>query len=226
MKIRAKDIVKSYTKQQRVTPVLKGVSLSVDEGEFISIIGPSGAGKSTLLHILGGLDSPDSGSLIIEHEGVYYDFSSMSANELAAFRNKHIGFIFQFHHLLPEFSAIENIMLPALIAGESYKNAKIKAIDLLKMLNLDLRETHKPMELSGGEQQRIAIARALINSPMLILADEPTGNLDHANSLNILDILDSLKQKTNSTFIIATHSDAVASRSQRVITIVDGKQEA
>lgn len=226
MQIRAKDIVKSYTKQQRVTPVLKGVSLSVDEGEFISIIGPSGAGKSTLLHILGGLDSPDSGSLIIEHEGVYYDFSSMSANELAAFRNKHIGFIFQFHHLLPEFSAIENIMLPALIAGESYKNAKNKAIDLLKMLNLDLRETHKPMELSGGEQQRIAIARALINSPMLILADEPTGNLDHANSLNILDILDSLKQKTNSTFIIATHSDAVASRSQRIITIVDGKQEA
>lgn len=226
MQIRAKDIVKSYTKQQRVTPVLKGVSLSVDEGEFISIIGPSGAGKSTLLHILGGLDSPDSGSLIIEHEGVYYDFSSMSANELAAFRNKNIGFIFQFHHLLPEFSAIENIMLPALIAGESYKNAKNKAIDLLKMLNLDLRETHKPMELSGGEQQRIAIARALINSPMLILADEPTGNLDHANSLNILDILDSLKQKTNSTFIIATHSDAVASRSQRIITIVDGKQEA
>lgn len=224
MQIRAKDIVKSYTKQQRVTPVLKGVSLSVDEGEFISIIGPSGAGKSTLLHILGGLDSPDSGSLIIEHEDVYYDFANMSANELAAFRNKNIGFIFQFHHLLPEFSAIENIMLPALIAGESYKNAKSRAIDLLKMLNLDLREMHKPMELSGGEQQRIAIARALINSPMLILADEPTGNLDHANSLNILDILDSLKQKTNSTFIIATHSDAVASRSQRVITIIDGKE--
>ncbi len=222
MHLKADNIIKSYTKMQNVTLVLKGVSIDIQESDFISIIGPSGAGKSTLLHILGGIDSPDSGDVIIEHNGVYYDYNSMNNKELSNFRNKFIGFVFQFHHLLPEFTAIENIMLPALIAGDSNKIAKEKAKELLNLVNLDLRETHKPTELSGGEQQRIAIARALINEPKIVFADEPTGNLDRANSQNILEILDLLHKKMNITFIIATHSDEIAAHSQRIIRMKDG----
>ena len=237
MYLLAKNIVKAYTKQHKVTPVLKGVSLAVSEGDFVSIIGPSGAGKSTLLHILGGIDAPDSGEVIIEHNAInktnsinatgnnskyYYDYNAMNPTELANFRNQFIGFIFQFHHLLPEFSAIENIMLPALIAGDSYKIAKDKALRLLNLIKLDLRESHKPSELSGGEQQRVAIARALINNPKIVLADEPTGNLDRSNSQNILDILDTLQRELNITFIVATHSDEVAARSKRIVKMKDG----
>lgn len=225
MHLTAQNIIKTYTKQQKVTPVLNGVSIAVEDNDFISIIGPSGAGKSTLLHILGGIDSADSGSVIIRQDNKYFDYNVMTSSELAAFRNKYIGFIFQFHHLLPEFSALENIMLPALIAGDSNKTAKEKALNLLNLIKLDLREDHKPNELSGGEQQRVAIARALINEPKLVLADEPTGNLDRANSLNILDILDNLQSKLNITVIIATHSDEVAAHSKRIIRMKDGLTE-
>ena len=222
MQLSAKNIIKSYTKLQKTTPVLKGVSLEVSGGDFITIVGPSGAGKSTLLHILGSIDSPDSGEVLLNIEGNQFDYSKMNAGEISKFRNKYLGFIFQFHHLLPEFSAIENIMLPAMIAGDSYKKAKEKAKSLLKIIDLDIRESHKPMELSGGEQQRIAIARSLINEPKIVMADEPTGNLDRTNSLNVLDIISNLRKQLGITFIIATHSDEVAARSERIIRMRDG----
>ncbi len=222
MILKADNIVKSYTKLQRVTPVLKNVSLTIEEGEFVAVVGPSGAGKSTLLHIIGGIDHPDSGKSYIYLDNKEFEYSKLSGSKLSKIRNKYLGFIFQFHHLLPEFSAIENIMLPAMIGGLSYNKSKDKAKSLLKIVGLDIRESHKPTELSGGEQQRVAIARALINEPKIVFADEPTGNLDRDNSTNILNLIQSLQKQLNITFIIATHSDDVAKSSHRIISMKDG----
>lgn len=225
MILEATNIVKTYTKLQAKTPVLKNVNLSVFPGELLVIVGRSGAGKSTLLHILGSIDKPDSGTIRLNIDGKEYAYPEMNNAQTATFRNRNIGFVFQFHHLLPEFTALENIMLPAMVAGDTYKVAAEKAKQLLKIVDLDIRETHKPNELSGGEQQRVAIARALINKPKIVFADEPTGNLDRANSLNVLDIIARLKQETEITFVVATHSDDVAARATRVVTVKDGMIE-
>jgi lipoprotein-releasing system ATP-binding protein len=210
-----KNIVKSYGS----LPILKGVSLEVNQGEIVSIVGASGAGKSTLLHILGTLEKPDSGTLIIDNTNVF----ELSAKKLALFRNQKIGFVFQFHHLLPEFSAIENVCIPAWIAGLGKKEAMKKAMELLEILNLKDRVEHKPNELSGGEQQRVAIARALINHPAIVLADEPTGNLDSQNSKAIFDMINNLRNQLGQTFIMVTHNQELADLSDRALTMIDGK---
>ena len=215
MILSAKNIFKSYGK----LPVLKGVDIDIDKGEFITIIGKSGAGKSTLLHILGTLDNADNGTLEI----LGSDISKLSHQKLSAFRNQNIGFVFQFHHLLPEFSALENVSIPALIGGDSDSQAKKKAKDLLDYLGLAERLKHKPNELSGGEQQRVAIARALINNPALIMADEPTGNLDSTTSSDIHALIASLRKELQITFIIVTHNQELAALSDRSIHMIDGK---
>jgi lipoprotein-releasing system ATP-binding protein len=209
------NISKSYGELQ----ILKEVSITVNKGEIVSIVGASGAGKSTLLHIIGTLDTPDSGKVFIDKVDVF----ALSAKKLAQFRNQKIGFVFQFHHLLPEFSALENVSLPALINGLSKKEAEKKAIFLLEMMQLGDRFHHKPNELSGGEQQRVAIARALINNPAIVLADEPTGNLDSQNSLVIFDMINNLRHELQQTFILVTHNDELAQRSDRILKMVDGK---
>jgi lipoprotein-releasing system ATP-binding protein len=213
--VSTKNIIKSYGS----LPILKGVSLEVQQGEIVSIVGASGAGKSTLLHILGTLEKPDSGTLMIDQTNVF----ELSAKKLALFRNQKIGFVFQFHHLLPEFSAIENVCIPAWIAGTGKKEAMKKAMELLEILNLKDRAEHKPNELSGGEQQRVAIARALINNPAIVLADEPTGNLDSQNSKAIFDIINNLRNQFGQTFIMVTHNQELADLSDRALTMVDGK---
>ena len=210
---------KNLTKRYGSLEILKGVSLDVEKAEIVSIVGASGAGKSTLLHILGTLERPDSGSLHIDGTDVF----SLSATKLADFRNKNIGFIFQFHHLLPEFSALENVCMPSLIAGVSKKEATLKASKLLEMLQLADRVHHKPAELSGGEQQRVAIARALINSPAIVLADEPTGNLDSQNSQAIFSMINALRHELKQTFILVTHNDELAQLSDRALRMIDGK---
>lgn len=209
------NISKSYGELQ----ILKEVSIEVHKGEIVSIVGASGAGKSTLLHIIGTLDTPDSGKVFIDKVDVF----ALSAKKLAQFRNQKIGFVFQFHHLLPEFSALENVSLPALINGLSKKEAEKKAIFLLEMMQMSDRIFHKPNELSGGEQQRVAIARALINNPAIVLADEPTGNLDSQNSLVIFDMINNLRHELQQTFILVTHNDELAQRSDRILKMVDGK---
>jgi lipoprotein-releasing system ATP-binding protein len=193
--------------------------LEVHQGEIVSIVGASGAGKSTLLHILGTLEKPDSGTLMIDQTNVF----ELSAKKLALFRNQKIGFVFQFHHLLPEFSAIENVCIPAWIAGTGKKESMKKAMELLEILNLKDRAEHKPNELSGGEQQRVAIARALINNPAIVLADEPTGNLDSQNSKAIFDIINNLRNQFGQTFIMVTHNQELADLSDRALTMIDGK---
>ena len=213
--VSTKNITKSYGS----LPILKGVSLEVSQGEIVSIVGASGAGKSTLLHILGTLEKPDSGTLMIDQTNVF----ELSAKKLALFRNQKIGFVFQFHHLLPEFSAIENVCIPAWIAGTGKKEAMKRAMELLEILNLKDRAEHKPNELSGGEQQRVAIARALINNPAIVLADEPTGNLDSQNSKAIFDIINNLRNQLGQTFIMVTHNQELAELSDRALTMVDGK---
>lgn len=213
--VSTKNIIKSYGS----LPILKGVSLEVQQGEIVSIVGASGAGKSTLLHILGTLEKPDSGTLMIDQTKVF----ELSPKKLALFRNQKIGFVFQFHHLLPEFSAIENVCIPAWIAGTGKKEAMKKAMELLEILNLKDRAEHKPNELSGGEQQRVAIARALINNPAIVLADEPTGNLDSQNSKAIFDIINNLRNQFGQTFIMVTHNQELADLSDRALTMVDGK---
>ncbi len=213
--VSTKNITKSYGS----LPILKGVSLEVSQGEIVSIVGASGAGKSTLLHILGTLEKPDSGTLMIDKTNVF----ELSAKKLALFRNQKIGFVFQFHHLLPEFSAIENVCIPAWIAGTGKKEAMKRAMELLEILNLKDRAEHKPNELSGGEQQRVAIARALINNPAIVLADEPTGNLDSQNSKAIFDIINNLRNQLGQTFIMVTHNQELADLSDRALTMVDGK---
>lgn len=213
--IKAQNIHKSYGELE----VLKGVSLEVKRSEVVSIVGQSGAGKTTLLQILGTLSAMDSGSLSIDGKEV----SSLGDNALADFRNRHIGFVFQFHHLLPEFTALENVMLPALIAGRSKHDAEQEAAKLLKMMNLAERTSHKPSALSGGEQQRVAIARALINHPSLLLADEPSGNLDTKNRDEIHALFLRLREELGQTTIIVTHDQGLASMADRKITMCDGK---
>lgn len=213
--IHAKDIHKSFGDLE----VLKGVSLDVGRSEVVSIVGPSGAGKTTLLQILGTLSPMDSGSLTINGEQV----NTLKDNALSDFRNRHIGFVFQFHHLLPEFSALENVMMPALIAHRPMKEAEQEAKELLKMMNLAERSSHKPSTLSGGEQQRVAIARAIMNRPSLLLADEPSGNLDTKNREEIHSLFFRLRDELGQTTIIVTHDEGLAAMADRKITMRDGK---
>jgi lipoprotein-releasing system ATP-binding protein len=199
--------------------VLRGVGLSIKQGEIASIVGPSGSGKSTLLHILGTLDRADSGSITIDNQRL----SDMKPRELAAFRNRNIGFVFQFHHLLPEFSALENVSIPGWIAGRGKKEVAERAASLLALLGLADRMENKPQQLSGGEQQRVAVARALVNQPKIIFADEPSGNLDSANARELHDLFFNLRKQFNQTFLIVTHNEELAQMSDRILHMKDGK---
>ena len=210
--------IENLTKQFGELQVLKGVSLEVKQGEVISIVGPSGAGKTTLLQLIGTLDKPTSGKIFFNDE----ELSRMNNKRLATFRNKHIGFIFQFHQLLPEFTALENIIIPALIAGRDRKEAEKEAMELLKIMNLEERAAHKPAEMSGGENQRIAVARALINHPDVILADEPSGSLDSKNKEELHKLFFDLRDKFGQTFIIVTHDETFATLTDRTIRMIDG----
>lgn len=213
--LKAENITKNYGQ----LAVLKGVDISVEKAEIVSIVGSSGAGKSTLLHILGTLDKADSGNIYINNTLV----SALKGKELAAFRNKHIGFVFQFHHLLPEFSALENVSIPGWIAGRKKKEVQADAIALLKRLGLGDRMENKPQQLSGGEQQRVAVARALINQPLIVFADEPTGNLDSKNARELHELFVSLKNDFQQTFLIVTHNEELASMSDRSLYMKDGQ---
>ncbi len=215
--IEIKDLRKKFGNLE----VLKGVNLKIEKGEVISIIGPSGAGKTTLLQLIGTLDKPTSGTILFNGE----DLSKMGSNKLSTFRNKHIGFVFQFHQLLPEFTALENITIPALIAGRKRKEAEAEAMELLRIMGLEERADHKPSELSGGENQRVAVARALINHPDVILADEPSGSLDSKNKEELHRLFFSLRDKFGQTFIIVTHDEGLASYTDRTIKMVDGVVE-
>lgn len=209
----------NITKQYGQLPVLKGVSLAVNKGEIVSLVGPSGAGKSTLLHIMGTLDRPDSGTLKIDGKDVF----TLGDKALAAFRNQSIGFIFQFHHLLPEFTALENVCIPAFIQNKGKDEAEARAKELLSLLKLDHRVGHKPSELSGGEQQRVAVARALMNNPAIIMADEPSGNLDTNNARDLHQLFFDLRDKLKQTFIIVTHNEELANMADRKVNMKDGK---
>ena len=208
------DIKKSFGSLE----VLKGITLHIDRGEVVSIVGPSGAGKTTLLQIIGTLDRPDSGSVCVDS----VDVTTLSQKALADFRNLHIGFVFQFHQLLPEFTAIENIMIPAYIAGKSNKKARERARELLQFMNLSDRANHKPAQLSGGEKQRIAVARALVNNPAVILADEPSGSLDTQNKQELHRLFFDLRDRYGQTFVIVTHDEELASITDRTIHLRDG----
>ena len=213
--ITARHIHKSYGNLH----VLDDVSVDIHKEEIVSITGASGAGKSTLLHILGTLDKADAGTLVIENTEVL----RLSDKKLSAFRNKNIGFVFQFHHLLPEFTALENICIPAFIAGQKKKETIEKAMELLCLLKIEMRATHKPAQLSGGEQQRVAIARALINNPAIVLADEPSGNLDSKNAHELHHLFLSLRENLKKTFVIVTHNPQLAQMSDRIIDMKDGQ---
>lgn len=215
--IEIKGIKKSYGNLE----VLKGIDLKIKKGEVVSIVGPSGAGKTTLLHIIGTLDNADAGSVVID--GI--DISTLNKKKLAEFRNRHIGFVFQFHQLLPEFTAIENIMIPAFIGGASKKEARKKAEELLQFMGLTERANHKPKELSGGEKQRVAVARALINRPSVILADEPSGSLDTKNKEELHQLFFDLRDKFGQTFVIVTHDEQLATVTDRTIKMRDGQLE-
>ena len=201
--------------------VLKGIDMTINKGEIVSIVGPSGAGKTTLLQIIGTLDRPDAGSVVIDD----IDVTCLSQKKLSDFRNQHIGFVFQFHQLLPEFTALENVMIPAYIAGVSTKEARKRAEELLQFMNLSERAAHKPNELSGGEKQRVAVARALINHPDVILADEPSGSLDSKNKEELHQLFFDLRNKFGQTFIIVTHDEQLASITDRTIHMRDGMLE-
>ncbi len=210
----AKNIIKNYGSLQ----VLKGVDLSINKGEIVSIVGSSGAGKSTLLHILGTLDKPDHGEVYLAEQRM----DTLKGKALAKFRNHHIGFVFQFHHLLPEFTALENVCIPGWIAGKKKKDIEERAKKLLKTLQLESRIENKPQQLSGGEQQRVAVARALINNPQIIFADEPTGNLDSKNAGQMHELFVRLRNEFNQTFLIVTHNEELAAVSDRTIHMKDG----
>lgn len=213
--IHLEGITKSFGSLQ----VLKGIDLEIAKGEIVSIVGPSGAGKTTLLQIMGTLDSPDTGTVNVDGTNV----SKMKEKELSAFRNTHIGFVFQFHQLLPEFTALENVMIPAFIAGVSTKEASIHAMEILDFMGLTERASHKPNELSGGEKQRVAVARALINQPAVILADEPSGSLDTHNKEELHQLFFDLRNRFGQTFVIVTHDETLAKITDRTIHMVDGK---
>ena len=213
------DIHKSFPTGAGTLHVLKGVDIGVKKGEIVAVVGASGVGKSTLLHILGALDRPTKGKVNLNSTDIF----SLSDKKLAHFRNKTIGFVFQFHHLLPEFSALENVMMPKLIAGGEENSIKKKAMDILSEVGLLERANHKPGELSGGEQQRVAVARALINDPQVVIADEPSGNLDKATGEELHNLINQLNQKKGQTFIIATHNQLLAQRAHRIITLIEGK---
>lgn len=215
--IQLHDIHKSFGSLQ----VLKGIDLTINQGEIVSIVGPSGAGKTTLLQIIGTLDHADSGRVLFD--GV--DVSLYNEKQLSAFRNKHIGFVFQFHQLLPEFSAVENVMMPALIKGDSMADARKRAMEMLDFLGLTDRAAHKPAELSGGEKQRVAVARALVNHPQVILADEPSGSLDMQNKEELHRLFFDLRRDLGQTFIIVTHDEALATTTDRTIRLCDGAIE-
>ena len=212
-----KNIYKRYGSLE----VLRGVNLEISKGEVVAIVGPSGCGKSTLLHILGSLDKADMGEIVINNKAL----SLLSGNKLAAFRNKHIGFVFQFHHLLPEFTALENVCIPGWLAGRNKNEVKEKAESLLKTLGLVDRNENKPNQLSGGEQQRVAVARALINNPDIVFADEPTGNLDSANAQELHELFFDLRKQFNQTFLIVTHNEELSQLSDRVLHMKDGRIE-
>ncbi len=212
--IEAKNIKKSFGNLH----VLKGIDFRINKGEIVSIVGASGAGKTTLLQIIGTLDKPDSGEVLINTMGIV----NLSDKKLAKLRNEEIGFVFQFHHLLPEFTALENVCMPAFLRGLKRKEAERRAGELLDFLNLKDRNHHKPNELSGGEQQRVAVARALINNPSVILADEPSGNLDSANKKELHELFFRLRDEFNQTFIIVTHDEELATMSDRILHIKDG----
>ncbi len=215
--IQLHDIRKSFGTLE----VLKGIDLTINQGEVVSIVGPSGAGKTTLLQIIGTLDRPDSGRVLFG--GV--DISVYKEKQLSAFRNRHIGFVFQFHQLLPEFTAVENVMMPALISGANMNDARSRAMEMLDYLHLTDRATHKPAELSGGEKQRVAVARALVNRPQVILADEPSGSLDTQNKEELHRLFFDLRDKLGQTFIIVTHDEQLATTTDRTIRLLDGVVE-
>jgi len=217
--LKAQEITKVYTSGPEKIEVLKGIDLNVRRGEILVIMGPSGVGKSTLLNIIGTLDIPTSGKIFINGDEV----SRMTEDKLARFRNKHIGFVFQFHYLLPEFTALENVLIPRMIKGNDWKSSEARARQLLDEVGLGHRLKHKPSELSGGEQQRVAIARALMNQPKLVLADEPTGDLDVKNSEALFQLILDLNQKFQQTFIIVTHNEMFAQKAHRVIHLWDGQ---
>ena len=216
--LKALDLHKSYDLGRRLIEVLHGVSLEISEGEFLSLQGASGTGKSTLLHLLGGLDDPTSGEVFASGQSL----SAMSSARLAKWRNDEVGFVFQSYHLLPEFDALENVLLPARMAHANRAESQKRAESLLERVGLAKRKHHLPAELSGGEQQRVALARALINRPQLLLADEPTGNLDSKTGGEVLELLCELQSEANLTMIIATHDDKVAKRARRTVQLVDG----
>ena len=212
--LKATNITRNYNDLS----VLKGVDIFVNKGEIVSIVGSSGAGKSTLLHILGSLDKANAGEIWINNERI----DTLNEKELAKFRNKHIGFVFQFHHLLPEFTALENVCIPGWIAGTPKNELEQRALELLKILGLEDRASHKPSELSGGEQQRVAVARALINNPDIVFADEPTGNLDSKHAQELHELFLHLQKTMGQTFLIVTHNEALAKMSDRVVHMKDG----
>lgn len=212
--ISASGIFKTYNSLQ----VLKGINLEIKEGEIVSIVGASGAGKSTLLHILGTLDKADQGKVFFDK----VEITSLSSKKISQFRNRKIGFVFQAHHLLPEFTALENVMMPALIGGDSKSDAEIRATELLEKLGLKERLSHRPSEMSGGEQQRVAVARALVNKPTVILADEPSGNLDSESAKSLHNLFFELRKDLNQTFIIVTHNEELAGMADRKLVMKDG----
>lgn len=214
-----KDLFKTYENGQQKIEVIKGIDLDIPEGAVIIIVGPSGVGKSTLLHLIGGLDKPDSGEVLIDGKNVF----QLNDKDLALFRNRNIGFVFQFHHLLPEFTALENVMIPGMMHEKNLTEIEKNARELLTEVGLSERLTHKPSQLSGGEQQRVAVARALINRPKLVLADEPTGNLDKQSSQSLYRLILSLNEKLKQTFLIVTHNEMMAVNASLVVEMEDGR---
>jgi len=220
--VSVEKVTKTFVHEGRAVPILRGIDLTIDEGEMLCIVGPSGAGKSTLLHLLGTLDLPSEGKILYDGD----DVTSYSSSRLADFRNRSIGFVFQFHHLLPEFTALENVMMPGRIRGEQMGVLRKRATDLLGEVGLAERMTHRPGELSGGEQQRVALARALIMNPRLVLADEPTGNLDTTTGRTMHELLFRLNQARGTTFLVVTHSRELAEQIPRVVQMRDGRIES